>query len=127
MATKKKADPRPPEKVVLYEKLIALFPTVELKGANMLYTSLNGNMYSWMNEEGVLALRMSKVDREAFIEKYDTELHKAYGLVQREYVSVPDALLRRTSAMKVHFAASLACAESLKPKATTRKAVKKKS
>ena len=43
---KKKCDPRPPAKVVLYEKLVALFPDVELKGANMLYTSMNGNMYS---------------------------------------------------------------------------------
>jgi hypothetical protein len=36
----------PPEKVRLYEALIATLPGVERKGAALPYTSLNGNMFS---------------------------------------------------------------------------------
>ncbi len=83
------------------------------------------NMFSWMNEEGGLSLRMSKEDRKAFIEKYDTELHKAYGVVIRPYVSVPGTMLKKTAELKKYFAASVAYAKTLKPKQTTRKAAKK--
>lgn len=119
MATKTSAK-APAQAVALYEKLVALFPDVERKGAGFPYTSINGNMFSLLNEKGSLVLRLAEKDREAFMEKYKTTLNVAYGIVQKEYVVVPDDLLRKTAELEKHFAASLAYARSLKAKPTAR-------
>jgi len=59
--------------------------------------------------------------REAFLVKYKTRLSEQHGVVQKEYVEVPDVLLKKPSELKTYFAQSLAYVESLKPKPTTRK------
>jgi hypothetical protein len=46
--------------------------------------------------DGRLALRLSETDREKFLKKYKTTLFEAYGVVMKEYVAVPDALLTKT-------------------------------
>ncbi len=123
MATKKTAK-APAEQVALYEKLVALFPEVERKGADFPYTSLNGNMFSLLNEQGKMVLRLGQPERDAFLAKYKTKVNEAYGIVQKEYVVVPDDLLRKTAEIKRHFAASLAYAGSLTPKPTSRASAK---
>jgi hypothetical protein len=110
-----------PDKVALYEKLVATNPAIERKGATMPYTSLNGNMFSYLSKEGKLALRLPAEEREAFLKKYKARLCEAYGIVQKEYVEVPDSLLASTKELKKYFDCSYAYAGSLKPKATTRK------
>ena len=114
----------PPEKVALYEKLVATVPGVSRKGATVPYTSVNGNMFSYLSKSGTLALRLPPEARETFIKKYDTALCTQYGIVQKEYVEVPDALLKKTSELKTFFAQSVAYASALKPKPTTKKKVR---
>jgi len=109
------------DRVALYEKLVATIPSVQLKGATMPYTSVNGNMFSYLSKDGKLALRLPPEPREAFVKKYKTKLFEAYGIVQKEYVEVPDALLRKTSELTKFFKLSLEYASSLKPKPTTKK------
>lgn len=111
----------PAETVALYEKLVATIPGVERKGATMPYTSLNGNMFSYLTKTGTLALRLPAEAREKFIAKYKTKLVEAYGIVQKEYVEVPDALLKKTAELKPYFAASYEYVGSLRAKPTTRK------
>ena len=82
----------------------------------MPYTSVNGNMFSYLDASGSLALRLSASDRSDFIERFATRLHEAHGIVQKEYVTVPDALLDETKRLLPYFRASLAYAQSLKPK-----------
>jgi hypothetical protein len=115
--------------LALYEKLVATNPAVERKGDTMPYTSLNGNMSSVLHKDGTVALRLSPADNEAFRAKYKATHPTSYGIVQTEYVAVPDALLSKTADLKRHFAASIDYVKSLKPKATTRKkaGAKKKS
>ena len=48
---------------------------------------------SYLDADGTLALRLPAGDRERFVERYGTRLHEAYGIVQKEYVTVPAALL----------------------------------
>ena len=43
-----------------YEALVADFPEVERKGVSMPYTALNGNMFSFLDKEGMLSLRFSQ-------------------------------------------------------------------
>jgi TfoX/Sxy family transcriptional regulator of competence genes len=116
-----KAPEKPADKLELYDKLVASLPGVERKGATVPYTSVNGHMFSYLSKTGTLALRLPDETRDAFLKKYKTTLCKQYGVVQKEYVEVPDALLEKTSELKKYFAQSFAYVSSLKPKPTTRK------
>ena len=107
--------------IALYDRLVATNPEVERKGDTMPYTSLNGNMFSVVTKEGAVTLRLPEPARSAFLKKYKTTLSVQYGMVMKEYVVVPDALLSKTKDLKPHFDASYAYAQTLKPKATTRK------
>ena len=109
------------DRVALYDALLATLPAIERKGATMPYTSVNGNMFSLLTPEGILALRLPTPEREAFLKRYKTTLCEQYGVVMKEYVRVPDALLENTRALAKNLAVSYEYACSLKPKATTRK------
>jgi hypothetical protein len=109
-----------------YEKMLAIDPSVQRKGATMPYTSLNGNMFSLFTREGRLILRLAPNDQEAFLKKYKTKVPAMYGTVMKEYVEVPDALLKKTGELRKSFDLSYAYASSLKPKATRKKAPAKK-
>ena len=111
----------PADKLELYEKLVATLPGVKRKGATVPYTSVNGHMFSYLSKTGTLALRLPSETRDAFLKKYKTTLCKQYGVVQKEYVEVPDALLKKTSDLKAFFAQSFDYVSSLKPKPTSRK------
>ena len=106
----------PPEKLQLYEKLVAANPKVERKGDTVPYTSLNGHMFSYLSKEGKLALRLPAPDREVFLKKYGAKLCAAYGVAQPEYVEVPDSLLSATKELKKFFDSSYNYVGSLKPK-----------
>src|SRR5260370_27891094 len=122
-----KADPKQyAASLALYEKLVDTNPNVERKGATMPYTSCNGHMFSLLTKEGWLALRLPAEEREAFLKKYKTNLAEQYGAVMKEYVQVPDALLKKTQELKKYFNLSYAYVSSLKPKATKKKPAAKK-
>jgi TfoX/Sxy family transcriptional regulator of competence genes len=116
----------PADKVALYEKLVATNPSVERKGATVPYTSLNGHMFSFLTKAGRVALRLPAEEREAFLKKYKTTLCEQYGVVMKEYVEVPDSLLKKTQELRKFFEVSYAYVSSLKPKPTTRKSAAKK-
>jgi len=101
--------------LALYDALVATHPKAKRTGIKIPSTSLNGHMYSYMGKNGELALKLPPGDREAFLKKYKTTLCHLYGIVQKEYVMVPDALLARTRELKKYFEISYAYAASLKP------------
>ena len=126
MATKKGADVYA-NKLAIYEKLVAANPAIERKGDTMPYTSLNGNMFSLLGKDGSLGFRLSKEDREGFLDKYNSVLMVQYGAVMKEYVIIPDQLLTSQKELKKYFDLSYAYAKTLKPKPTSKaKAAKKK-
>jgi hypothetical protein len=90
----------PSDKLQLYEKLVTTNPSVKRKGATVPYTSLNGHMFSCMNKEGKLALRLPPDQREVFLKKYNAKLCEAYAVVRPEYVEVPASLLSSTRELK---------------------------
>jgi TfoX/Sxy family transcriptional regulator of competence genes len=121
MSAQKKS-PIPAEKVEAYEKLVATLPGVERKGADNPYTALNGNMFTLLHSpEGRLAIRLPEDEREEFLKKYKTKLFEAYGAVMKEYVAVPDALLKKPKELQKYFAMSYEYAKTLKAKPTTKK------
>jgi len=111
----------PPERLAAYDRVIATVQGVERKGAKIPYTSLNGHMFSYLSESGSLVLRLPAAERDAFLVRYGTTLHHAYGIVQKEYVDVPDALLDDTDEVARWFAAGHAHVAGLRPKPTTRR------
>ena len=111
-----------PEKVALYDQLIATIPKIERKGAANPYTSVNGNMFTLLHQSRTLAIRLPEDQREQFLKKYKTTLFEAYGAVMKEYVTVPDSLLKKTKELRKYFEASYEYAKTLKPKATKKKA-----
>ncbi len=104
----------------MYNKLIATNPEIERKGDTNPYTSYNGNMFTHLTPEGILAIRLPEKEREAFLKKYKTKLQESYGVVRKEYVVVPDDLLEKTSELKIYLDISYAYAKTLKPKPTTK-------
>lgn len=119
MATKKGAGNIPQDTLDLYEKLVATSPGIGRKGATVPYTSLNGNMFSFINKEGSLGIRLPAESREPFLKKYRTTLVTAYGMVMKEYVAVPEDLLKNTKELAPYFRMSVEYVKSLKPKPTT--------
>jgi hypothetical protein len=81
-------------------------------------------MFSYLSKEGKLALRLPESSRAEFLKKYKASLCRAYGVVQKEYVEVPDVVLARTTELKPYLAASLTYASSLKAKKAAAKKAK---
>jgi TfoX/Sxy family transcriptional regulator of competence genes len=120
--TPQKKNPIPAEKVAVYEKAVATLPGVERKGADNPYTSLNGNMFSLLSAvTETMALRLPKEEREAFLKKYKSKLFEVYGAVMKEYVTVPDALLKNTKELQKYMTLSHEYAKTLKPKPSRKK------
>ena len=109
-------------KLALYERLIATVPDVERKGATHPYTSFNGNMFSCLHPPGSLALRLPAGEREKFLKTYKTTLFQSYGVVQKEYVTVPDSLLQKTKELQKYFESSYKYVRTLKAKPSKKKA-----
>ncbi|HXC86540.1 MAG TPA: hypothetical protein VNU23_02065 [Candidatus Cybelea sp.] len=120
MSTKKKCNV-PAGKQALYDKLLRTNPKIERKGAANPYTSLNGHMFTYLNSSGILALRLPEKEREEFLEKYKTTLFEAYGAVMKEYVTVPDSLLKKTKELRKYLELSYAYIQTLRPKPTKKK------
>jgi len=108
------------QKVALYNKMVASHPDAVLKGDTIPYTSLNGHMYSFLSKGDEVTLKLPADGRIKFIEKYKTRLAENYGIVQKEYVVVPDDLLENTDELKPYFEMSYKYTSTLKPKPTTK-------
>ncbi len=103
-----------------YSSLVEASPGIELKGKKMPYTSMNGNMFSFLAPDGVLCLRLSSAECTEFMQTHGTEPVMQYGSVMRDYVAVPDTLLADGDALGALFRKSVANAQSLKAKPTKR-------
>jgi TfoX/Sxy family transcriptional regulator of competence genes len=111
--------------VALYDQLIATRPEIERRGAANPYTSLNGHMFTLLHTSRSLAIRLPEDKREEFLKKHKTTLFEAYGVVMKEYVAVPDRLLKNAKELQKYLGFSYDFVKTLKPKPTAKK--KKKS
>ncbi len=111
----------PDEALAHYEALVARNPDVARKGAKNPYTSRNGHMFSFLDIDGTMALRMADDRYDAFVAAYDSGPVEQYGRTMRGYVRVPADLLERTDELEPWFNESHEWIGTLKPKATTRK------
>jgi hypothetical protein len=115
MAAKKTSN-IPAEKLDFYEKLIATNPRIERKGDVHPYTSVNGHMFSYLDQTGKMGLRLPKDELEAFLKKHKTKLFESYGVVKKDWATVPDSLLKNTKELKKYLQISYQYVQTLKPK-----------
>lgn len=89
-----------------------------VKGAKNPYTSRNGHMFSFLDQEGTMAIRLSEELCDDFMSEYESGPVMQYGSVMRGYVSVPADLLAKTDTIAEWFDRSFDWIGTLEPKPT---------
>lgn len=110
--------------LVQYDQLVSEIPSMERKGKTSPYTSVNGNMYTIMRKDGALGIRLSKEDREVFMEQFHAIPFENYGSMMKEYVEVPQAVFMDKALMVPYLVKSHEYAKKL-PSKVTKKTAKK--
>ncbi|MCB0700856.1 MAG: hypothetical protein H6551_04450 [Chitinophagales bacterium] len=103
------------DNLALYDK-VAAAAGIERKGKGMPYTSANGYMFSLLNKDGELGIRLPKDSYKKFIEKNDSGEFRSHGAVMREYVRIPESMLGKTKSLAKLLQESLDYVNSLPPK-----------
>jgi|SRR5580658_6004535 hypothetical protein len=115
MAAEKKTT-IPAEDLALYEKLIATIPAIERKGDVHPYTSANGHMFTYLDQTGTLGIRLPSAEVEPFLKKYKSTLFESYGVVKKDWVTIPADLLKKTKDLQKYLEVSYTFTKTLKPK-----------
>lgn len=89
---------------------------VEVKGAKNPYTSRNGHMFSFLDRDGAMALRLSDELIEEYGQSYSTEPVIQYGSVMRGYVTIDATLFEDVDALASWFDRSYDWIGTLDPK-----------
>ncbi len=93
----------------------------EVKGAKNPYTSRNGHMFSFLDGDGTMALRLSDELTEEFRSSYESGDVIQYGATMRGYSSVPAELLADTDTLTAWFDRSWEWIGTLPAKPTKKK------
>lgn len=104
-----------------YDTLIALHPNVVRKGKNNPYTSLNGHMFSMVTKEGQMAIRLSKEEREKFIQDICDDKVITYNTHMKEYVCIPESMMENPESVLHYLDRSIDYINTLKPKPSKKK------
>ena len=104
------------DKRELYAQLVATSSKFELKGKNMLYTSANGYMFSMINKDNEIGIRLPKELQTEFREKYDADEFRSHGAKMRDYVRVPESLHDDMETMASYLDAGYEYVMTLPPK-----------
>jgi hypothetical protein len=113
--------PGPAEALERYLALVEASGNGEVKGAKNPYTSRNGHMFSFLDPDGVLAIRLSDEATEEFRAAHDSGPVIQYGKTMQGYSSVPDDLVDDPDALLAWYDRSWEWIGTLAPKATTKR------
>ena len=80
------------EILTVYDAVVAAHPEIERKGKTMPYTSANGYMFSLVNKDNEMGIRLPKEEQKIFNEKYNSGPFMSHGAKMKDYVSIPEAL-----------------------------------
>ena len=88
----------PPEALAAYTAAVAAVDNdTAVKGAKNPYTSRNGHMFSFLDQDGTMAIRLSDEMTDEFRSTYESGDVIQYGSTMRGYSSVPHHLLADTA------------------------------
>jgi TfoX/Sxy family transcriptional regulator of competence genes len=105
----------------LYDEIWAQFPEIERKGKTMPYTSMNGNMFSFVSKIGELAFRLSDEVKREYISAHGASESIQHGRVMKGYINVPEKYFDDAEFLKILCEKSIQYAKTLRPKATKKK------
>jgi hypothetical protein len=109
----------PPEALAAYAAAVAASSSsAEVKGAKNPYTSRNGHMSSFLDRDGMMAIRLSDEMTAEFRSRYESGDVIQYGATMRGYSSVPHELLADTPELAYWFDRSWDWIGTLPPKPT---------
>lgn len=94
---------------------------IEVKGTKNPYTSRNGHMFSFLDADGTMALRLSDELTREFRDDHDSGDVTQYGSTMRGYSSVPAELLENTASLAEWIGRAWAWIGTLPPKPTKKK------
>ena len=106
----------------VYDALVNQTCEVTLKGKTMHYTAINGNMFSFVSKGGEVGFRLSAEEKEFYIQHEGASIMMQHNRVMNGYIHVSDVMLSDPSKLKEIFTKSILYANTLKPKATKKKA-----
>ena len=103
------------EALAFYDELVAANPKFERLGKTMPYTGANTYMFSLLNKDAQLGIRLPDDLRAEFHEKYCAEPYRSYGAVMRDYVLIPESLLEQPAIIGHYLDAAYEYVMSLPP------------
>ena len=77
----------------LFEQAIAAAAGIDRKGKANPYTSANGHMFSQINKDDQLGIRLPKSRQKELLDEYGAGPFKSYGATMRDYVCLTDEML----------------------------------
>ncbi|WP_190809496.1 hypothetical protein [Flagellimonas sp. S3867] len=102
--------------IKIYDKLVANNPNFERKGKTMPYTSANGYMFSLINKDDELGVRLSKETTAEFDKAFGAKPFKSHGATMREYVLIPESLFTDLETLGTYLQKGFEYVMSLPPK-----------
>ena len=101
-----------------YEEIVSAYEGLKVKGAANKYTAMNGNMFSALQKDGVLTVRLSEAEKKAYNEEHGTSDVISHNAVMRGYVYVTDEIWEDDAKLRALFAQCVEHVKGLKPKPT---------
>lgn len=101
--------------LAIYDKLVAMNLKFERLGKTMPYTAANTHMFSLLNKDGELGIRLFRESQEKFKEKHNSTIYRSYGAVMKDYVLVPETMLKDLELLSKYLDESYEYVMSLKP------------
>ncbi len=79
--------------VTVFEAAISAASQMDRKGKANPYTSANGHMFSQINKDDQLGIRLPKPRQKALLQEYGAGPFKSYGATMRDYVCLTEEML----------------------------------
>ncbi len=103
------------ELIELFEASIAAADGVDRKGKANPYTSANGHMFSQINKDDQLGIRLPKPRQTALRERYQAGPFKSYGATMRDYVCLTEEMLNEPGLVTALLVEGLAFVSAMPP------------
>lgn len=104
------------KRLAIYDRLVATNDKFERKGKTVPYTSANGYMFSLLNKDAELGIRLPKASGKQFMETYNATEFRSHGAVMRDYVKIPEELLDNLELLAKYLDESYEYVMTLPPK-----------
>jgi len=105
-----------------FDAAVALVDGLQRKGKSMPYTGDNERMFGLVNKAGEIGVRLSKEEQNAFVAEYPNNgIYKSYGAVMKDYIHLPDSLVKDSEKLAFYLQKSWDYIITLPPKPSKKK------